>query len=316
VLQYRTFRNDDPPRLVEVWNDAFAGRGAVKLKHSSPLDNYLLAKPYFDPQGLFLALDDGHPVGFAHAGFGANADGTDVDRALGVVCALGVRPSHQRQGVGTELLRRCEDYLTRAGASRLHAGPRWPWNPFYFGLYGGSDLPGFLASDAAAGPFFGRHGYRPDATCLVLQRQLAKPVTVADGRFAALRNQYEVVVSPQVGIRSRWEECLLGPVELIEFRLEDKPTSQVAARTRLWEMEGFSWRWNLPSVGVYDLEVRPELRHKGLAKLLLFQILRYLQDQFFGLVEVHVADDNEAALGLLRGLGFEQVDVGQTYRKA
>ena len=104
-------------------------------------------------------------------------------------------------------------------------------------------------------------------------------------------------------------------VELIEFRLEAKDGGQVAARTRLWEMEGFSWRWNLPSVGIYDIEVKPELRGQGLGKYLVAQILRYLQEQFFGLVEVHVPQTHEAATKLFLGLGFEQVDRGQSFRK-
>jgi ribosomal protein S18 acetylase RimI-like enzyme len=315
VLTFRTFRNDDPPRLVEVWNDAFLGRGSVKLKHSSPLDNYLLSKPYFDRQGLILAVEDDACVGFAHAGFGANAERTGAGREDGVLCLLGVRNSHRRRGIGTELLRRCEAYLGEGGARSLYAGPQPPHDPFYFGLYGGSSLPGFLTSDAAAEPFFRRHGYEPNSTFLVFQRQLVKPVTTADGRFATLRNRYETVVSAQQGIKSRWEECVLGPIELIEFRLEEKESGKVAARTRLWEMEGFSWRWNLPSVGIYDLEVREDLRRQGLAKYLVSQILRYLQEQFFGLVEVHFPQSHAPALGLFRGLGFEEVDRGQSFRK-
>jgi ribosomal protein S18 acetylase RimI-like enzyme len=315
VVTYRRFRNDDPPRLVEVWNEAFTGRGAVKLRHSSPLDNYILAKPYFDPAGLIVAEDNRVCVGFAHAGFGPNADEMALSREAGVVCLLGVRPAFRGRGIGSELLRRCETYLTDAGATSLHAGPLRPLNPFYLGLYGGSELPGFLASDVTMEPFFLGHGYRVHQTSLVYQRQLIKPVNVTDGRFAGLRQQYEVVVAPVTGIASWWQECVLGPLELIEFRLEEKPTGRVAARCRVWEMEGFSWRWNLPAVGITEVEVREDVRRRGLAKFLLAQILRYLQDQFFGVAEVHALEDNEPALRLFQGLGFEQVDVGRMYRK-
>jgi ribosomal protein S18 acetylase RimI-like enzyme len=58
-----------------------------------------------------------------------------------------------------------------------------------------------------------------------------------------------------------------------------------------------------------------EMRRQGLAKFLMAQILRYLQDQFFNLVEIQVQADNTAAIELLRGLGFEQVDAGHIYRK-
>jgi ribosomal protein S18 acetylase RimI-like enzyme len=316
VVHYRSFRNDDPPRLVEIWNDAFTGRGAVKLRHSSPLDNYILAKPYFERDGLIVAEEDGVCVGFAHAGFGPNDTETALCRDKGVLCLIGVRPSHRRRGIGTELLRRCESYLTTGGARTLYAGPLRPMSPFYLGLYGGSEPAGFLASDSAAEPFLLRNGYRAQESSFVFHRQLTKPVNVADGRFAGIRRQYDVVVAPLTGVASWWQECMLGPLELIEFRLEDQQTRQVAARVRAWEMEGFSYRWNLPAVGLVDIWVRPELRRQAMAKFLLWRILLYLQEQYFLLTEAQSMQANEPAIKLYQALGFEQVDTGRVYQKA
>ena len=62
MIHYRSFRNDDPPALVQIWNEAFTGRGAVKLAHSSPLEFHVFAKPYFDPEGLTVARADVGPV--------------------------------------------------------------------------------------------------------------------------------------------------------------------------------------------------------------------------------------------------------------
>ena len=102
VIQYRSFRNGDPPALAQIWNEAFTGRGAVKLAHSSPLEFHVYAKPYFDPAGLILAVDEGVPVGFAHAGFGPSATQSTVGTEAGVICAIGLRPAHRRRGIGTE----------------------------------------------------------------------------------------------------------------------------------------------------------------------------------------------------------------------
>src|SRR5262249_53825853 len=141
VLDYRTFRNDDPPRLAALWNDVFTGRGAVRLRTSSPLERFVFAKPYFDRDGLILALDNGVPVGFAQAGCGAKEAEAALARENGIICAVGVRPTHRRRGAGTELVRRCEAYLTARGATAVYAGPMRPLDPFYLGLYGGSELP-------------------------------------------------------------------------------------------------------------------------------------------------------------------------------
>ena len=77
-------------------------------------------------------------------------------RVFGVLSLIAVRPSHRRQGIGTGLLLRCEAYLRSAGATTLGAGRMFPHNPFYFGLYGGSEASGVLESDKAAGPFLRR----------------------------------------------------------------------------------------------------------------------------------------------------------------
>jgi ribosomal protein S18 acetylase RimI-like enzyme len=315
VVQYRTFRNDDPPGLALIWNEAFTGRGEVRLRHSSPLENYVFSKAYFDPAGLTVAMDGNEAVGFAHAGFGPTADYSALSLDAGVTCLLGVRPAYRRRGIGSELLRHCETYLTSRGAKALYAGPMTPLNPFYFGLYGGSELPGFLASDTTAEPFLLRHGYQPQDTCFVFQRGLTLPVNVVDGRFPALRKNYEVRIVPRSGPGSWWEECTLGPVEVVEFNLQDKTTQRVVAQTSVWEMDLFSWRWSQPAVGILDVEVLPELRRQGLAKFLLSQMLRYLQEQYFGLTEVHITDQNPAAVKLFQSLGFEQVDIGRHYKK-
>ncbi|MBO0697331.1 MAG: GNAT family N-acetyltransferase, partial [Zavarzinella sp.] len=105
------------------------------LRSHTALDNAVFNKPYFDPAGFFVAEDDaGRLAGFAHAGFGPNDDLSALDHSHGVVCAIAVRPEHRRKKVGTELLRRCEDYLRGLGARVLRAGPIRPVKPFYLGV--------------------------------------------------------------------------------------------------------------------------------------------------------------------------------------
>src|SRR5262249_37522364 len=256
-------------------------------------DSFTPPKPYFAPEGLIVAAADGRPVGFAHAGFGPNADGSALDPCLGITCAVGVLPAYRRQGVGTQLLRRCEEYLTRKGARELLAGPLAPNNPFLFGLYGGSSSPGFLESDPLARPFLEGRGYRLCQTCLVFQHPLERLQLPSDSRFSAHRQRYEIHAAPAA--RASWgRECVLGPVELVEYRLLDRGTGQADARLTLWEMDAFSQQWNEHAVGLLDLEVVPDRRRQGLAKFLLSQILRHLHEQFFSLLEVQAPADNAA----------------------
>ena len=205
--------------------------------------------------------------------------------------------------------------LDGAGAKALLAGPRWPECPFGFGLYGGSNCPGFLASDADAGPFFKAMGYAPAGRTLVFQKKLDQPLTIVDPRFGMLRRRYDTQMLRAASVVSWWHDSVWGTLEPVEFRVIDKLTNIPAARAVVWELEGYSWRWGFPSAGVFDIQVREDLRRQGLAKLLASQVLRVLQDQFFGIVELQAAEDRPDAAGLCRSLGLEPVDVGTSYRK-
>ena len=123
------------------------------------------------------------------------------------------------------------------------------------------------------------------------------------------------MAQPRRGIASWWHEAVLGPVELLDFRMRDKTTHRVLARATLWEMDTFNARWNEHAIGFVDLEVDAETRRQGLARFLLAQLMRHFQDQFFSLVESQVPEDNAPCLQLLRGLGFQQVDAGRQFRK-
>jgi len=315
VIEYRNFNNTDPPHLVTVWNEALPNRGAFTLRSAAPLDRWILSKPYFDPAGLIVATDDGIPVAFCHAGFGPNQEQTDLDHSVGVIAMIAVRIAARRQQIGSELLRRAEAYLHRRGAEELYAGGLKPINPFYFGMYGGSNSPGFLESDPHMRAFFEARGYRTAQRCLVFQRKLDQPLNVVDSRFTALRRRFEVQVLPRSRVGTWWQESMLGQLEQFEYRLDEKATAQPAARVLYWEMEGFGWRWNTPSAGVMDIQVRSDLRQQGVGKYLFAQLLRYLQDQYFGIAEVQVRDDCEAAIRMFRSLGFAEVDTGYLYRK-
>jgi GNAT superfamily N-acetyltransferase len=319
VISFRRFKNTDPPALADVWNESHPARSAYPIRTPAVLERWIFSKPYFDPDGLIVAVDDAADnkvVGYILAGFGPNEELSALDYSQGVICSLGVRPSAQRTGVARDLVHKAEQYLTSRGATTLRAGPRWPYCPFGFGIYGGTNAPGFLASDTGADPFFKSLGYEPAGTTFVFHKKLDVPLAITDARFAMLRKRYETQVLRAAGVPSWWHDCVWGTLEPVEFRLLDKLINNfLAARAVVWELEGYGWRWGFPSAGVIDIQVRQDLRKQGLAKLLMSQILRFLQDQFFGICELHAADDQPALVALCRSVGMEQVDVGTTYIK-
>ncbi len=315
---YRPFRNTDPPALVEVWNESLVGRGTYPLRTPGVFDRWLLCKPFFDRESLILAVDpDTNTVaGFALAGFGPNEERTALDPTGGVICCVMVRPKYRGKGIGRELTRRAEEYLTARGAQVIVFGSQRPFNPYLFGLYGGANSPGILASEPEADGFLKKVGYERAESHVVFQRNLEAPLDVADARFVQLRRRYDIQLIRPTASASWWEETVWGTLEPTEFRVVDRMTGQPAGRAVHWELEGFSWKWNRPAAGLFDVEIRAHLRKQGLAKFLLASILRLLQDQFFALAELQVWADDPAGLGICKSLGFEPVDVGYRYRKA
>jgi ribosomal protein S18 acetylase RimI-like enzyme len=310
VVEYRTFRNTDPPHLVAVWNEAFTERGAPYLSNNTLIERYAFAKSIFDPHGLFVAEEAGKCVGWAHAAMSGHPFNT---QPVGVLCLIGVDPSHQRQGIGGELLRRSEQFLREHGAAILTAGGHWPNNPFYMGLYGGCESPGFLLSDPLAEPFFLKQGYRVDKKIIVLQRKLDQPMKMFDPRFVPLKNRYDLQFGSPRRLLNTWHEFIHGYVDPLQFVLNDRQTGGWVARTLVWEMEAASIHWRRPSVGIFDFEVNPPYHRQAVGRYFLSLIMKYIQEQFFTLVELQLEETNHKGLQFLRSLDFEHVDTGQVY---
>src|SRR5262249_1788854 len=147
------------------------------------------------------------------------------------------------------------------------------------------------------------------------QRSLRLVSMPPDARFHAIRNRYDIVFFP-AHRESWWRGCVLGPFETGEFRMQDKQTEEVVARTTLWEMDLFRYTWQETCVGLLDLYVEPAFRRRGLAKYLMAQLLVHLHRQAMSLFEAHINLDNQAGLGLFHGLEFDQVDTGRCFRKS
>jgi ribosomal protein S18 acetylase RimI-like enzyme len=314
VIHYRPFRNTDPPLVVEVWNASLTGQRTVPLANTTILEYFTLAKPFFDPAGMIFALEDDKPVGVVHAGFAANAAGTALDLSVGVICLLAVIPSHRDQGIGSELLRRIEEYLKSKGAKEILVGPYAPDNPFLFGLYGGCNSPGVLAREPLAGPFLEKRGYQAARSCGLFQRELDRLYLPNDPRTQTIRQSFDIVAMPY-GHAGWWRECVLGPIEAVVYQLQEKPGQHAIGQAILWDMDPFSQMWGETCVGLIDIEVVPGFRRQGLGRYLLSQVLRHLRQQTFHLFEARADLGNEPLLNLLRSMGFQQVETGRCYRR-
>lgn len=315
-IRYRTFRNSDPPHLVDIWRSQPPERALMQPLTVPLLDHLILSKQYFDPAGLVLAFDGDLPVGFGHAAFGATDDGSQVDKSLGVTHLVMVRPHYQGHGIGRELLIRCEDYLRREGAGVLYAGGVGHLNGFYLGMYGGSELPGVLDSSHRAQQVFQRNGYREIDRVHVLHRETATFRPPVDRRLMPLRRTTALRIEHDPPSPNWWHASTYGCFGIERFVLELKQPAPVeAAVATFWLMETFSNSWGVHAAGLIDMQVRPELRRMGMATFLLGEAFHQLRNAGISLIETQTMVHNTAALGLYKKLGFTLVDQGAVYRK-
>ena len=316
MIEYRAFQNFDPPKLVTLWHACRLGRGAASGFAYDAMDLMNFGQPYFDRHGLILACEAGEPLGFVHAGFATNTDESGLDKERGVICAVMVQPDRRRQGIGRKLLSHAEDYLKSSGAKQILAGPAAPFDPFYFGLYGGCQPAGFLESDADAAPFMQAVGFQPFERRLAFQCDVERQRVPVSYRLSGVRRKMELaIVDDQNVTHSWWWMTRFGRLDTLQFCLVPKGGGQPVAEATVLGLDLYLNTWQERAVGISDLLVPESERRKGYAQALIFEIVRRLRQEMVTRIEVHAPEANEAAVGLFKSVGFDQVDAGVVYQR-
>jgi len=316
MLTYRTFRNTDPPTLASIWQSRAGQQALAQPISVDLLEQYVFAKLYFDYHGLILACDDGEAVGFAHAGFGPNEEENAVATELGTTCLVLTRPDGPKAEVAAGLLEQSEAYLCRQGAKVLYGGGIHPLNAFYFGLYGGSEMPGVLATDHVAQQAYLARGYEEIDRTLLMERQLTAFEAIVDRRQMQVRRQMVVEVAVDPPSRTWWEACILGEFDLTRFALLPRGGGPTVASATFRSMELTHTSSPGRTVALIDLVVDEAYRRRGLAIFLLSEAFRQFVRAGITTVEAQAMQHNVAALGMYRKLSFQQIGEGSVFRKA
>lgn len=315
MIAYRAFHNTDPPRIYRLWHECDLGRGAAQGFSRDALESLIFAELYFDKRGLIVACDGPNVVGYVHAGFGPNAEGTALSYESGTICAVMVHPDYRRRGIGRELIARAEAYLRSRGARDLFAGEASPRNPFYLGLYGGSESVGFLESDPHAAPFFTAIGYEPAERRLLFRRDITQRNEPFDPRLVTIRRKVQLAIMDRPAQVNWWWMTRQGRLDSICFALTPLAGGPPLAQLTCWGMDLLSLSWRQRTVGLVDLFVGESDRKKGYAKALLLEAIRRLRDELVTHIEVAALEGDVPAVSMVRKLGFEQIDAGVVYRR-
>ncbi|MHB9081050.1 MAG: hypothetical protein ACYC3X_26555 [Pirellulaceae bacterium] len=316
MIEYRPFRNLDPPALCEIWRNHPPIRALFQPMTPAVLEDTVLSKPFFDREGLIVATDNQRPVGFVHAGFGPNAVGSALDPSIGATCMLMVSHHDQRADIVNELLRHSEAYLRERGARSLCGGGTTDLAPFYAGLYGGCSVPGILESDLEMISLFRGAAYVERSRCLILQRSLVGFRPVVDRQQIQYRRLYEVEPLEDPLPRTWWEACTEGQTDRFAFVARPRNGGEACATVVLWNMEPLASSWGVHARGLTHLDVAPNPEREGLAIFLIGEALRLAALDGVTLIEAQIpAVDESMRLILVGKLGFQLVEQALELRK-
>lgn len=314
MIEFRPFRNDDPPRLAEVWRSADLGPSALQPMTSALLETCVFSKPYFEREGLIVAIDDGRAVGFAHAAFGPNADRTAVDARVGSTLVVPIVPHEQQSAIAAGLLARTEEYLRKRGAEVVLGGGSADMRSFYLGLYGGSDLPGILDSSPAMQAAFVQGGYDVVDRIGVLRRPLAGFRPPVNRLQLAIKRSTVLRVIDEPARRTWWEAATTTGIALRRYELRGA-NEELLGTASYWDMQPLASAWGVVAAGLLHVDIEGPRRRQGLAHHLVAESLHDLAEEGVAVVETHASIANAAAMKLFLKLGLQVVEHGSVFRR-
>lgn len=303
-------------------------RGQIGELGAFRIEHMILSKPYFDPKGLILAVEDesdgkangndsrvasGRPLGFIHVGFGPSEDFSDVDTSHGIISMLKIVPTDRAKEIAEGLVAGALAYLKTKGSERVSAGSRFPFSPFYMGLYGGSEIPGVLQSDVNFTNAMHDNGFVVESQVAVLRRPLAgfRPKSGRDQISVRRKFQINIVVEPKEV--SWWESCTLGMANRERFSIYHKQNQRVCGSVSFWDMQPLVGGTPATGRGMYGLNVPEEFRRSGIATFLVSEALKYYMQQGVEFVEAQALSSDSASIGVFEKLGFEEFSRGTLF---
>ena len=309
MILYRSFLNWDPPAIAEIWRSQPPLRGRLQAITPAMLEEFVFAKPYFDRHGFILAVDESRPVGFVHAALGSSEDESALSSDQGAICQLMAAPHPRKGEIEAELLSAGENYLRQKGVRQIFGGCRYPANPFYLGLYGGSDLPGVLASDLTLANLLRSYDYRDCGRRLLMSRTLERFKAPVSGKLLQLRLTHrveDVHVLPDTW----WSACVWVHADWTRYELKRKNADDVLVSATFWDVMPLAREWGVRAAGLVRIDDTEEAREAGLTMLLLSEAVVQMQRQGVALLDAQTPASDASLVGLLQQLGLAEYDAG------
>ncbi len=161
-IQISRFEPDDLTPLVALLGRVMPAEGISESRFA----RQVLLDPNFRPEGLVVARHNGTPIGFVLAiARQLPLENAPPDSERGYITLMAVSPGHQRQSIGSRLLKSAEDHLRSQGRKQVMIAS---YAPNYF--IPGVDVNAYLSALS----FFAKHGYAEVYRPLAMQTDLWK----------------------------------------------------------------------------------------------------------------------------------------------
>ena len=324
MLSIRTFRNEDPPRLLELWRKTQRRRdGFASLLSPSPnqVQAQILGLPMLDNRSIMLAFEEGTPIGYVHTTLAPADNGHTFDPTTGQICFLCVDPQyHGVSDAAAALIRAGEDYLFGLGAQKIYGGSPSPSAPFYTSFYGGGEAVGILHTDMAIINAFHEANYHVHQKTGWFHFDLRNYSPDENLEMVSYQGDVVIEIREIPEARTWWEGCIQANGIWFDAMAYQVPTNRPVARLRvrisypdtenILAMYGGTWLACL-----MELRVHPDFADEKMQRYLLEESVRYLaaQNQVVQ-IEAHTADGSPL-FALLRSQSWQERGSGSVFVK-
>lgn len=271
-MKIRSYQTNDFDSVIRLWNQVLT---------RDPISEYrfqlkVLADPNFDPEGCAIAEKDGEVIGFCLGIVRKEPlERIGLQENLAWITFMAVKPSEQRQGVGTALLQHVEAYVAAHKREWIFVSP---YVPNYF-------IPGVDVDAYASGhAFFLRHGYIQHSEVFGMGREILDLMTPESIHEQIANLKAEGI--DLMTLQPRYTYSLLNflrrefpgdwaPVIVDKIKLGGK-NDEVVIAVRNDEVLGYA-QYEGEHFGPFG--VSAELRSKGVGAILFYRVIELMKEK-------------------------------------
>ncbi|RCS43223.1 hypothetical protein DTL42_18875 [Bremerella cremea] len=271
------------------------------------LEAQVFAKPYFRPQNLLVAEQDGKIVGMAHLvpdGPLVASELRGETANLPLVIAANVPNATE---IEDALFQAAEAMVRESEAKVLLLGGTSEPGPFYFGLAKASCNRGALVSDARMMELAERSEMSPSTSWRVYSRALRGFRPPVDRTQITARRSLNVLREDDPPFASYREACIFMHQHRTCYTLVQKQDGAEIARLVVVELEAFSHLRGVRMSGIVDIDSVATCTQVH-AQFFLAETLRQMAETGTAVVETQVNSSNDMLTDVVEKLGFEHYD--------